>query len=372
MAKSDMQQVWDQIEKQYGNNDLCVNKNIETITTGSYMLDDALGVWGLPKGRVIQYAGKESSGKTFMSLIAIAEWQRLDPKNWAVFIDAEYTFDEIWATQLGVDINRLFLIKENNAMEIWKRICGVPNKEPGKPKTKLGFLDLEKEKPSGLGIIVLDSIAAMETPVEMAKQAGETTIASLGRFLPNALRKITPLLSQTGVTFIAINQVKVDLGKLWGDPITTPGGYALKHGCSVMVHFTSSESKKSQILDASENVIGHIVGVRIDKNKVAAAHRKCNFAINYTQGVVNHHIELADLAIKYGVIERPTNSSYVYGEQKWVGRENFYNGVLELDLSSELFEKIKVAKLNVSTTDSETSLEDADVSAEDFGLEEEE
>lgn len=344
MSKNAMHQIWDQIEKQHGKNELSMN--IEVITSGSHMLDDALGVWGLPRGRVIQYAGKESSGKTFMSLIAIAKWQSLDPKNWAIFVDAEYTFDELWAAQLGVDIDRTYVIKENNATEIWKRLCGVPNKDPSKPKVKPGFLDLEKENPSGLGIIVLDSVAAMETPVEMSKQAGETTIASLGRFLPLALRKITPLLAQTNVTLIAINQVKVDLGKMWGDPITTGGGFALKHGCSVMVHFTSSEAKKSLIMDDGENVVGHIVGVKIDKNKVAPAHRKCSFSINYTEGVINHHVEIGDLAIKYGVVKRPTNSSYVYGDNKWVGKDNFYKSILDLNLMDELLAKVKEAKLN--------------------------
>lgn len=371
MSKTKRQEIWDQMKKQYGNDGLCTIKDIQTITTGSYALDDALGVWGLPKGRIIQYAGKESCGKTLMSLIAIREWQKLDPENWAVFIDAEYSYDESWARKLGVDVDRVFLIKENNAVEVFTQLCGTPNKELGKPKTKLGILDLEKANPSGLGIIVLDSIASLQAPIEMIKEVGSTMMAPMGRFLPDALKRITPLLSQTGVVFIAINQVRVDLGKLFGDPTSTPGGKALKHDCTVMIHFTASESKKNFIYDSADEVAGHIAGARIDKNKVASPRRSCEFEISYTQGVVNHHVELADLAIKYGVVERPTNSSYVYGDQKWVGKENFYNGVLELDLSNELFEKIKVAKLNIPTTDSETSLESFGVSSEDFGLEEE-
>jgi len=341
-----MQQIWDAMKKQYGNDGLCVIKDIQTITTGSYALDDALGVWGLPKGRIIQYAGKESCGKTLMSLIAIREWQKLNEYNWAVFIDAEFSYDESWAKKLGVDTDRVFLIRENNAVKVFTQLCGTPNKELGKPKTKLGILDLEKANPSGLGIIVLDSIASLQAPIEMTKEVGSTMMAPMGRFLPDALKRITPLLSQTGVVFIAINQVRVDLGKMFGDPTSTPGGKALRHDCTIMVHFTASESKKNFIYDAADEVMGHITGARIDKNKVAPPRRSCEFEINYTQGVVNHHIEIGDLAIKYGVINRPTNTSYVYGDKKWVGKDNFYQGIFDLDLIGELLPKIKEAKLN--------------------------
>lgn len=363
MSKTRMQEIWDQMKKQYGNDGLCNVKDIEVLTTGSYALDDALGVWGLPKGRIIQYAGKESCGKTLMSLIAIREWQKLHEDNWAVFVDAEFSYDVKWARQLGVDTDRVFLIKENNSIEVFNQLCGVPSDKIGKPKKLLGLLDLEKEKPSGLGIVVLDSIAALQTPIAMTKEVGNTNIAPMGRFLPDALTRLTPLLSQTGIIFIAINQVRVDVGKMFGDPTSTPGGKALKHACSLMVHFTMSESRKSFILDAAEEPIGHIAGARIDKNKVAPPRRECNFMINYTQGVINHHIELADLAIKYGVIERPTNTSYVYGDKKWVGKETLYSAVFDLNLSDELLAKIKTAKLNSNFVD---------VSAEDFGIEEEE
>lgn len=362
MSKTKMQQIWEQMRKNYGNDGLCTVKEIETITTGSYTLDDALGVWGLPKGRIIQYAGKESCGKTLMSLIAIREWQKLNPENWAVFIDAEYSYSESWARKLGVDTDRIFLIKENNGIEIFNQLCGIPSKEMGKPKAKAGILDLERENPSGLGIIVLDSVAAMETPIASTKEVGNTNIAPMGRFLPDALVRLTPLLAQTGVVFIAINQVRVDVGKMFGDPTSTPGGKALKHYCSVMVHFTMSESKKNFILDAAENVIGHLAGARIDKNKVAPPRRTCDFAINYTEGVINHNVEIGDLAIKYGVVERPTNTSYVYGDKKWVGKESFYRGILESDLTNELFIKVKEAKLNTPVV--------IEVAAEDFETEE--
>lgn len=360
MSKSKMQAIWDQMKKQFDNDGLCVVKQVEAITTGSHALDDALGIWGLPKGRIIQYAGKESCGKTLMSLIAIREWQKQNEDNWAVFVDAEFSYDEIWAKTLGVDTDRVFLIKENDAVKIFTQLCGVPNKEMGKSKSKPGLLDMERDNPSGLGIIVLDSIAAVQTPIEMTKEVGNTNIAPAGRFFPDALKRLTPLLAQTGVVFIAINQVRVDVGKLWGDPTSTPGGKALKHACSVMVHFTMSESKKNLILDASEDVIGHIAGARIDKNKVAPPKRSCEFRINYTKGVIDRHIELADLAVKYGVIVRPNNTSYVYGDYKWVGKENFYDGILERDLCEKLLSEIKVAKMNYVVEEIKTPEEEED------------
>ncbi len=346
MAKSKMQVIWDQMNKTFGNDGLCKIEKIDVINSGSESLNDALGIGGLPRGRVVQYAGKESSGKTLMSLVAIAEWQKLDPGNWAIFVDAEFTYDKKWAKSLGVDTDRVFLIKDNNAKEIFTQLCGQPHKEFGKPKIKLGILDLEKENPSGLGLIVLDSIASLITPIAMTKAVGHTNIAPMGRFLPDALVRLVPLLSQANVTFIAINQVRVDVGKMFGDPMSTPGGKALKHAHSMMVHFTSSESKKNMLFDDSGDVCGHIVGARIDKNKLAPPRRSCQFDIDYLKGVINKHIQIGTLAIKYGVVGRPTLQKYTYGDKQWNGKDNFFQGVLEEDLTQELLEKLKHAKLN--------------------------
>jgi recombination protein RecA len=339
-----MTKIWDQMEKLYGTSGSGKMGLVEVITSGSLALDESLGVWGLPKGRIIQYAGKESSGKTLMSLIAIREWQKLNPENWAVFIDAEYTYNENWASKLGVDNDRVFLIKENDGVKIFTQLCGVPNKEIGKKKSKPGILDMELENPSGLGIIVFDSIAAMQTPIELTKAVGNTNIAPMGRFLPDALKRITPLLSQTGVTFIAINQVRVDVGKMYGDPTSTPGGKAWKHACSVMIHFTMADSKKAWFLNDSGKRYGHIAGAKIDKNKVACPGTKCIFELEYEIGVVRGYKEICELALKYNVVERPNNVMYNYGEYKWKGEDRYFKGVFESDLSNELLAKVKEAK----------------------------
>ena len=341
---SNMKKIWERMYKTYGNDGLCTAKKVDTITSGSLLLDDATVIGGLPRGRLIQYAGKEGSGKTFMSLMAIKEWQAMDPNNWAVFVDAEYTYDERWLISLGVDPDRVFLIKENNAIEVFTQLCGEPSPQLGKAKSKLGILDMELEEPSGLGIIVIDSIAALRSPIAMTKAVGNTNIAPMGRFLPDALTRLTPLLSQTNVVCIAINQVRVDVTKMWGDPTTSPGGNALKHHHSMMINFTASEAKSGKIFNENGDVKGHIISARVDKNKLGPSYRSCSFRIGYLEGIIDQHIEIGELAIKHGIIDRPNIQSYEYKENKWRGKDNFFNGILELNLEQELIDQIKENK----------------------------
>lgn len=220
MSKKTMADLWKELTKQHGDEGLFHGNDAMTtftdvISSGSHVLDDALGIWGLPRGRVIQYAGQESSGKTYMSLVAIAEYQRSNPDGWALFIDAELTFDQDWAECLGVDLERLIVYRENSGIKIFERLIGQPNKTGGR-KVKLGILDLEKENPTGLGIIVLDSIAAVTPPAEEISEVGKQNMTLMARFLPPELRKLTPLLSDTGVTMIFINQIRVKPGVMYG------------------------------------------------------------------------------------------------------------------------------------------------------------
>jgi recombination protein RecA len=347
--KTTMTAIWDQMEKLYGDDGLGNISAVEVLSTGSYALDDAIGPWGIPRGRIIQYAGKESSGKTFMSLMAIKNWQQQAPHNWAYFIDAECGFDPTWAKTLGVDLKRLKILRSNNGAEIFEKLCGVPHKEPGKPKSKLGLLDLVKENggsdKSGLGLIVLDSVAAISPPLEMASHSGKSNMALLARFLPPELRKIVTLLSETGVSLIAINQVRTDPGKMYGDPTSTPGGAAWKHYCSVMVHFLMSESKDSKIFNERGEQVGHMLRARIDKNRVGPPKRECQLAVKYVEGVGDKHVELATLATKYGVVKRPNNRTYIYNDINIVGKDNYYNTVKDWE-QLKLFGEIQEAKLN--------------------------
>jgi recombination protein RecA len=345
-----MTEIWDALEKNYGIDSKV--KAVETITSGSLALDDVIGLNpGLPRGRLIQYAGKESCGKTLMSLVAIREWQRKDPKNWAVFVDAECSFNPSWATQIGVDVKRLKIDREENGRAIFNALCGIPHKEMGKPKAKLGLLDMIKENggsdETGLGLIIIDSVAAMVSPIESMKEVGHTNISPLARFLPDALRRLKPLLSQTGVSCIIINQLRDDPGKMFGDPTTTPGGRALKHACDVMVNFNLTESKAKMFLDSEGAPYGHISTARIDKTKTGTPKKTCEFDLHYTVGVVNKHKEIGSLAIKYGVVERPNTKSYVYGGQNWVGKDNFFTAIEENEnLQKEFMEKVQSARIN--------------------------
>ena len=370
-TKGVMESIWDDMESLYGADETAgVLAPGIVCSSGSHAIDDILGCWGLLGGRIIQYAGKESSGKTLMSLMAIKEWQRLSPKNWALFIDAEFALDEEWARTMGVDVTRLKKWKTNDGAKIFARLCGVPHKDAAKDprklqtKAKKGLLDLIKEQggaeKSGLGLIVLDSIASIQPPLEAASAVGKSNMALQARFLPPVLRTLSPMLSETGVTLIAINQVRTNPGQMFGDPTTTPGGAAWKHWCSVMLHFIPSMGKDGKILDG-EDQIGHMVHARVDKNRGGPPFRKCEFNIQYYKGLVDKNVELAKLACKYGVVERPNNRTYTYKDEKWASKELFYNALLNEGLASMILNEVKVAKaqgVKVTAIEEEASAEE--------------
>lgn len=317
---------------------------VEAISTGSYLVDDCLGVGGIPRGRFIQFAGAESSGKTLLSLSTMAQWQKQDPKNWGIFIDAEYTFDRDWAEGLGVDLDRLYVLKENSGVKIFEFLVGKPHKELGKPKVKPGVLDQAIASPgNGLGLIILDSIAAMIPPIEAIADVGKQNMAVMGRFLPAELRKLTPLLADANVAMIGINQVRINPGQMYGNPEQSSGGSALKHACSQMVHLGKRSGKESWIM-SGETEIGCTVGVKIDKNKVAPPHKKAEFQIEYLIGVTNKHLEILQLGVKYGVITRPNNRTYEYEGQKYTSKENVESWLMDEEVQEKVYEKIKAAR----------------------------
>lgn len=351
MAKTENKalEVWKEMEKLYGTDDFAEIQVVDTLTSGSYVLDDAMGPWGFPRGRIIQLAGKESSGKTLLSLETIKRWQSLNQKNWALFIDAELAFDKTWAKKLGVDLGRLKIMRTNDGKKIFEYLCGVPHKEYGKAKVKPGLLDMVAEKGGadevGLGIVVLDSVAAIIPPMEMVSTIGKANMALMARFLTDTLKKLVDGVSRSGVLFIATNHVRVDPGKMWGDPTTTPGGHAWKHHCSMMVHLLPIEAKDSKIIEDGE-IAGHILKARIDKNKVGPPKRSCEVHVKYDEGVVDHNIEIATLAVKYDVVKRPNNRTYEYGNMKWVGKDSFYEALKDQQLAEEMLQEIHFAKEN--------------------------
>lgn len=317
------------------------------ISTGSYVLDEKISkvIWGIPLGRVVQFAGPPSSGKTLLSLSTIAQLHKHNPNAWALFIDAEFTFDKTWAEKLGVDVSRLLVLPENNGRIIFERLTGVPGKKVGDTKLKPGLLDLEVNEPSGLGIVVIDSIAAVVPTVEEVAVVGKQNMAPLARFLPAELRRVTPLLSKTGITLVGINQIRIDPGVMYGNPERTSGGSAFHHAQSLCVNFAQILKKESLIFSEknSEEPIGHRIRAKITKSKIAPGRdRNVEFDILYEKGVVNHHKEAVELGIGYGLIERPNNKTYIYNNEKFNGRaaveEYFENN------PSHVTELIKIIK----------------------------
>lgn len=376
MAKS-MKDIWKMMEKQHGNEGLFLgdseitNYDVDVISTGSYALDDALGIWGLPRGHLVQLAGIESSGKTLLSLTTIAEWQKQNERNWAVFIDAEFSFVPSWGESLGVDLSRLMVIRENKATAIFDRLLGIPAKRDKNTgaikKSKPGLLDLEIESGgTGLGVVVLDSLAAISPPAELESKSGKDNMALLARFLPPELRKLTPMLSATGVLFIVINQIRTQPGVMYGNPETSPGGRAIKHAESVAINLGMIGGKDSAIFDENKEQIGHSIRAKVIKNKKSVPFRTANFSIIYTQGIVNKNEEIRDIGARYGIIQRPNNRTWVLDEEKYGGKDIIAKALENTELAQSVLERSKEAKksginASINKESEEESLAEGDV-----------
>jgi recombination protein RecA len=310
-------------------------EKVETISTGSPGLDYAVGRGGVPRGRVIQFAGKESSGKTFLALQVAAQWQAKHPDNCFAFLDAEFTYDPIWAAGFGVDNDRVFLVKSNEAEKLFAGLVGrvklnkVTKKEtkvkglfdmisdgaqvkyPHPDGSKMNSLDLSR-----CGVIIVDSIAAMQPPMERQSAVGKQNMALMARFLSVELRKITPGAAKANAAVIFINQIRVDPGKMFGNPETSPGGRALKHACSLMVNFAPMSGADNTLTSSSGTRIGHKVRAKVLKNKVAPPYTKCEYFIEYLQGIVQREAELLAIGDAIGFWEKQGARTYVIGGVK--------------------------------------------------------
>ena len=363
-----------EIRKFFGDDTVFFDGNVasighyESISTGSPSLDEAIGIGGIPRGRVTQLAGQESSGKTMLSLSCIKSYLDENPDNTALFIDAEYTYDPEWAAGQGVDVSRVMVIKTNDAKAIFEGLIGtvkVNSATKKVSKNMKGILDyiIDGDDPKfrNLGIIVLDSIAVLNTPLEVAASIGKANMAPIPRFLSTELKKLTPVLAKANVAFIGINQVRVNLGQMFGDPTTSPGGKALKHACSLMINMAPVYGSDNIIKNNADERIGHKVRAKIQKNKVGAPFKKAEYFVEYKKGVVDTGREVFDLSVKYGLIERPSSQSYVVNGEKIRGRDAAIKAFSE-DLSavSEYEGKIRSAYLDgeESSVNSVESLEE--------------
>lgn len=354
-----MMSILHNLRKTFGNDAIFsgddeVLETADPISTNSYALDNTIGILGVPRGRITQFAGAEGSGKTLMALQIVKKWQEKDPENWALWIDAESSLTVEWLSVLGIDISRILVIPDNLGSSIFNYLCGIPNPKDSSKKIKLGILDelILQGEHNKCGVVVLDSIAAVEPPVEAAYEVGHQNMAAMARFMPAALRRLVPLVNESNVAFVAINQIRVDPGVQYGNPETTPGGKALKHFCRLMINFAKVNKKEELILDAEDKPIGHTVNAKIQKNSFAIP-RDTKFVLKYLQGVVYQNVEMVDLGVKYGIIQRPNNVMYLYGDYKWKGRDAVDKAFLDSELFNDVWGKVKFARANSLTVEAQ-------------------
>ena len=280
---------------------------VQSISTGSFNIDDIIGVGGVPRGRIVQIAGRESSGKTLLALEIVKQAQK--EGGLAYYIDAEFALDKKWLVSLGVDLDRLLISQPSTAIQAFELLLGRRKSNVPGILENQAFLDL------GLSVIVLDSIAALIPPQEDDSDIGKSNIALLARFLPPVLRNLTPLLAKTNVCFIVINQLRLDPNVMFGNPERSPGGRALKHHCSVMLNVAPVSG-----YDIIENGvhIGHKIKVRVDKNKVAPPGGSAEVMINVLKGI-DVKSELASYSIRKNIIRKVSDRIYEYKNYRWNG-----------------------------------------------------
>ena len=311
------------LEKTYGKGVVMklgdkVTENIEAIPTGSIGLDMALGIGGYPKGRVVEIYGPESSGKTTLTIHAIAEVQKKG--GIAAFIDAEHAFDAMYASELGVDIDNLYISQPDNgeqALEIADHLISS------------GAVDL----------VVIDSVAALTPKSEIDGEMGDSKMGLHARLMSQALRKLTATINKTNCTVIFINQIRMKIGVMFGNPETTTGGNALKFYSSVRLDIRRIASIKN-----GDEIIGNRTRVKVVKNKVSPPFQKVEFDIMFGKGISKSG-EVLDKAVELDIINK-SGSWFSYQETKLgQGRDSVKQMLLD---NPELFEEIESKIKNIS------------------------
>lgn len=312
-----------QIEKQFGQGalmklgDKADAAGIDVIPSGSILLDEALGIGGYPRGRVIEMYGPESSGKTTLALHAIAEAQKLGGV--AAFVDAEHALDPVYAKNLGVNIDELWVSQPDTgeqALEITENLV------------RSGAVD----------IVVVDSVAALTPEKEIEGEMGDAVMGMQARLMSQALRKLTAVIGKSNCIVIFINQIRMKIGIMFGNPETTTGGQALKFYSSVRL-----EIRRIETIDGKgdEDALGNRVRVKVVKNKVAPPFRKCELDIYFGKGI-SSAASLLDSAVKHGIIDK-RGAWYTMGESKiGQGKENAVNFIEQnAELAKEIEAKIR-------------------------------
>ncbi len=349
MAKEDKLRALDaaiaQIEKQYGKGsvmklgDNTANMNVETVPTGSLSLDIALGLGGLPKGRIVEVYGPESSGKTTVALHCIAEVQKRG--GIAGFIDAEHALDPVYAKNIGVDIDNLYISQPD---------CGEQALEITETMVRSGAVD----------IVVVDSVAALVPKAEIDGDMGDAHVGLQARLMSQALRKLTGVISKSNCIVIFINQLREKVGIMFGNPETTTGGRALKFYSSVRLDVRRVESLKQ-----AGETIGNHVRVKVVKNKVAPPFKEAEFDIMFGKGISKEG-DILDLAADAGIIVK-SGAWYAYeGEKIGQGRENAKIYLKENQQFCDMIEeKVRRKFFSETEADADSPEDDAEVLEEE-------
>ncbi len=307
MAKKDdsrdkaVEMAVSQIEKQFGKGsimrlgDAGVKISVDTIPTGSLALDTALGIGGVPRGRVVEIFGSEASGKTTIALHIIAEAQKLGGT--AAFIDAEHALDPIYSRRLGVDVDQLLISQPDTgeqALEITEMLV----------------------RSGGVDVTVIDSVAALVPKAEIEGEMGDAHVGLQARLMSQALRKLTAVISKSNTCAIFVNQVRYKIGVMFGNPMTTPGGLALKFHSSVRLQI-----RRTSAIKVGDRSVGNQVVVRVVKNKLAPPFRDATFDIYFGEGI-SREAEVLDLGVENKIVEK-SGTWYSYGNERiGQGRDN--------------------------------------------------
>lgn len=329
-----------QIEKQFGKGSVMkmgekTSLDIGSIPTGALSLDIALGVGGLPRGRIVEIYGPESSGKSTLAMHVVAEAQRNG--GICAYIDAEHAMDPVYAERIGVDVDELFISQPDTgeqALEITDMLI------------RSGALD----------VVVIDSVAALTPKAEIEGDMGDSHVGLQARLMSQALRKLTANLNKTDTICIFINQLREKIGVMFGSPETTPGGRALKFYSSVRLDIRRIEAIKDGV-----EVVGNRTRVKVVKNKVAAPFRQAEFDIMYGLGISREGTAL-DLAVEHGIVKK-AGAWYTYeGEQLGQGRENAKSYLIDnpevmVEISDRILKATGIAESEVDPDDVPITLE---------------